>query len=288
MRLAHGYQIVCLWDLMKRLDPKFVLQLMNWFSFARIVEFEPSVLKYLALTGAQLPDEAQLFPADLVDKAGLQRVADKFEENGFVYSAGVLRDIAETYSPDPRARLSEVATAVRVELKSTLIMQIPPDKAKYYKSPRLFGEKVAEAFPSALVDIEEAGNCYAAGRNIACVMHLQRVLEVSLRALGQALNLDIEHLPSWDSMLTKIDGELQKRYKDKPPGWAADEQFYAEAAAFLREVKDAWRNPTMHVENKYDEEKAQEILDSVKKFMRHLSTKVREPLKADDHSPART
>ncbi len=54
------------------------------------------------------------------------------------------------------------------------------------------------------------------------------------------------------------------------------QEFCAEAAVLLRAVKIAWRNPTMHVENVYDEEKALDVLNSVKGFMRHLATRLSE------------
>lgn len=37
--------------------------------------------------------------------------------------------------------------------------------------------------------------------------------------------------------------------------------------AYLSSVKDAWRNSTMHVENKYTEEEAEAIFNSVKGFI---------------------
>ena len=41
-------------------------------------------------------------------------------------------------------------------------------------------------------------------------------------------------------------------------------------------VKDAWRNPTMHVEITYTEEMALDVFRHVQAFMRHLATKLSE------------
>ena len=60
------------------------------------------------------------------------------------------------------------------EMSHRLILQVEPLKAEYYEDPQPFGCEVCEAFPSAIVDLQEACTCYALGRNIACVMHLQR------------------------------------------------------------------------------------------------------------------
>jgi hypothetical protein len=44
----------------------------------------------------------------------------------------------------------------------------------------------------------------------------------------------------------------------------------------LRAVKDAWRNPTMHVRIAYDEEESRDVWNTVRVFMRHLATKLEE------------
>jgi hypothetical protein len=44
--------------------------------------------------------------------------------------------------------------------------------------------------------------------------------------------------------------------------------------AKLRAVKDAWRNPTVHLERNYDEKQAIAVFNAVGAFMRHLSTKL--------------
>ena len=40
-------------------------------------------------------------------------------------------------------------------------------------------------------------------------------------------------------------------------------------------VKNAWRNPTMHIEKRYDQDEATLILKSVEAFMRRMSTKLK-------------
>ena len=130
---------------------------------------------------------------------------------------------------------------------------IASDKLDYFEQPRKeFGEDTIAKFQPVGSDVEEAGKCYAAGRDTACVFHLMRVMEVGLRALGSSLNdprLDPKRNPSWDSILKKCDEELGKALKDRAVEWRDDDAFYSTATANLRAVKDAWRNPTMHVEN---------------------------------------
>jgi len=148
-----------------------------------------------------------------------------------------------------------------------------------YLSPEPFGQEVHSRFHTANYDMNEAGKCLSFGRNTAAVFHLMRVLEVGLRALGKALNdpsLDSKRNPNWETILRKCDQELQKPHKDRSPEWAADEPFFSTATVNLRAVKDAWRNPTMHVEQVYDDEQAREVWSSARAFMRHLATKLQD------------
>jgi hypothetical protein len=102
-------------------------------------------------------------------------------------------------------------------------------------------------------------------------------MEVGLRALAASLNdprLDPKRNPSWDAILKKCDEELEKSIKDRSPEWRQEDAFYSTATANLRSVKDAWRNPTMHVEQNYDPEIAMDIWNAVRGFMRHLAKKL--------------
>ena len=44
--------------------------------------------------------------------------------------------------------------------------------------------------------------------------------------------------------------------------------------AHLNNVKDAWRNPTMHSKHRYTQEEGQTILDNVTAFITHLANRV--------------
>jgi hypothetical protein len=148
------------------------------------------------------------------------------------------------------------------------------------KLPReLFGDEVVGSFPSSLRDIEDASKTLAYGQGTACVFHLMRVLECGLRALAVSLNdsrINPKTNPSWENILSKCDEELQKPLAKRSAEWKTDEPFFSSATANLRAVKDAWRNPTMHVEIFYDPEMAKDVWHSSRAFMRHLATKLRE------------
>ncbi len=172
-----------------------------------------------------------------------------------------------------KSQIYELQSRIQDELSHMELWLITKEDRRFIKTDP-FGPDIPNKFAQARDDIEEAGKCLAYGRGTACVFHLMRVMEVGLRALGASLNdprLDPKRNPSWDSILKKCDEELLKPIKNRSAEWQQDDAFYSTAAAQLHAVKDAWRNPTMHVERKYTPEEAEEVWNAVRAFMRHLS-----------------
>jgi hypothetical protein len=173
-----------------------------------------------------------------------------------------------------QALCGELERLIQWEIGERLFLYIPPKRAEKYHQPDLFGAEVRNAFPSAGFDIEESGNCFAAGRFTASVMHLGRVVEVALRTLAES-ELGLPHRHDWGKSLSDIEKELEKRYK-AAGARTPDEMFYAESAAQIGHIKTAWRNPTMHVDRIYTEEIAEAIMGAIKSFMRHLADRIHE------------
>lgn len=169
---------------------------------------------------------------------------------------------------------SYITQSFHDELEDIYLLHVASARQDLWEARQLFGSEVAKSFASASADIEEAGKCLALERYTACVFHLMRVMEVGLRALGKSLNdasIDPAKNPSWKDILRKCEGELAKASKDRCAEWRADDQFFSAATANLLAVKDAWRNPTMHVEINYTEETALDVFNVVKSFMRTLA-----------------
>jgi hypothetical protein len=173
--------------------------------------------------------------------------------------------------------LPEAMNRIEDECQRRKVMVIAPDYEKYFSNAQFFdptdenSAKVSLQFPSTAEDIAESGKCLACGRPTACVMHLNRIMESGLKALATALGSGPQN--DWGKYLSKIDEELQLRIKSSGSR-TTDEQFYAEAHLTCDSVRRAWRNPTMHVDKTYTEERAEEILIAVRSFMRHLATKL--------------
>lgn len=171
---------------------------------------------------------------------------------------------------DIAVELGHLSEIIHSELESHVFFYIEPTKAHLYSQPELFGLQVAERFPSASDDIEEAGKCLALNRGTACVFHLMRVLEAGLYTLASDLSIEqIEE--NWQNVIEQIQKAIKSLSKTD-----ARKDLYADAATHFMHVKDAWRNRTMHIGRIYTDEKAQQIFDNTKGFMQALATRLSE------------
>ena len=183
-------------------------------------------------------------------------------------------------SSEIQSLLVELNKRIEVELKAHTYLCIPKEQADFYKNPLKEWQTMIAAFPKATYDIEEASKCLSFRRNTACVFHLMRVMGAGVTALGKSINeptLDASHNLTWDNVLRRCAKELEKPFKEMSPVWQSDKQFYATATTKLFAVKDSWRNPNAHeLGDKYTNEEAEDIYRTIRSFMRHLATKLKE------------
>lgn len=147
--------------------------------------------------------------------------------------------------------VADIHRRIHDELEDLELWQVSSEHLKYLTPDPL---KLDGKFGATYRDAEEAGKCLAYDRGTACVFHLMRIMECGLRALGVSLNdstLDPKTNPTWEKILGRCDREMQKPLGERADEWKQDEGFYSTATANLRAVKDAWRNPTLHVERDY-------------------------------------
>jgi hypothetical protein len=236
----------------------------------------PPTSKYGDLTLAILGKEAALDETSAAHIAGSIRgmVAGLTSRMAFpsvVAQSKRLSDAVEK-GEGPKAiigLLAELKSRLLDELNEREFYYVQPERVKFYKEPMLMGKEVNDRFPLAIDDIEEAGKCLALGQGTACVLHTMRIIECGLKALGKALN--VPYAPSWEAYLKQISDNIAKKHKNKTAKWKRDQAFYRDVSGDLLTIKQAWRNPTMHVERKYSVEEAEQIFVAAKNFMGRLA-----------------
>jgi len=177
---------------------------------------------------------------------------------------------------EARENMKTLQDIIKTELGKRLFMFVPQKQAQWYDKENAFGDKVSNAFRSAVEDIKEAGTCYATGRYTACVFHLMRVLEHGLRALAKDVELSFD-VEQWYDIINKIEKEIKKA-QSLPKSTEKSERlkFLSEAAKEFTYFKDGWRNYVSHNRSNYDGPQALSALNHVSSFMAHLATKLKE------------
>jgi HEPN domain-containing protein len=158
------------------------------------------------------------------------------------------------------------------ELEMRHVFVLDAEHAAYFEGAALSPQVTAQ-FPSAAYDLDEAGKCLSLARSTAAVFHLMRAMEVVLRAVRACIGIQIPlegTERNWGTILRRISETLDHR-----KGFAENDLF-REMCALLHSVKDAWRNNTMHVENKYTEEEAEHVYRTVRGFMKKVAARMDE------------
>ena len=165
---------------------------------------------------------------------------------------------------------------VQADLFSRLLLVLEPQKAHFYGREQPFGVEVTLSFPSTEYEIREAGDCYALGRNTACVFHLMRVLEKGLRAMAKRLRVPCE-VENWFHMIGEI-GKAVRRIEQetRSPEKIRKLKFYGDCATEFSFFQHAWRDHVMHAQAEYGEKEAFDIMCHVEAFMRKLSVELSE------------
>ena len=175
------------------------------------------------------------------------------------------------------AEITDLQTRVRDEFVTRYVLVVPSNRVGFYEPLKpLFGAKVEAGFNSVEFDISEAGKCFATARYTACVFHLMRVLETGIGSIARCLGVPDpvkEAERNWGAMLRHINDSIKAK---KSAMSEHDTELFSGAYIALDKVRSLWRNPTMHVGNKYTEEEAKEIWDAVSVVMKKLASRMDE------------
>lgn len=152
---------------------------------------------------------------------------------------------------------------------------VSPDDSPWYSAKMPLGQKVLDNFGSASYDVEEAIKCRVLGRHTACVMHLMRVCEIGLKAYGTSLGVMTRITNAqadWGTILRIANDEIQKLNKSGDPTWTTDKRrFFEETHAYLHSVRVAFRNRSMHADERYDYAQAKQIYEAVRVWIRFMA-----------------
>lgn len=253
----------------------------HWLiSLVEMIEFKPNPLiaatslMRLVRTWAILTETNRpIAPNALIPKA-CGTAIEECKELGLIVTKALLEELEKKANGALRNdQLSTLVEAIELALNTELgalkIFRVAPAYSGYLNAGNEVGDDFQMAFPDALGDFEAAGQCIAFGLATAGVFHLMRVIEHGLRDLSAQLG--IPYAPSWEAHLVQIASRIQVKHKTKTVGWKRDEAFFRDVTGDLVTIKQAWRNPTMHIVRHYQQHEAAEVFTAVRQFMRRLS-----------------
>jgi hypothetical protein len=176
--------------------------------------------------------------------------------------------------------MTHISGTLRRELSLINVFVLEKDKTEYFDPPEcLFGKTFETKFPLAVFEVDEAAKCFALSRDTAAVFHLMRAMEICIRATARCLGIPDPTAPrerNWGDILKKIKDSIDGKNVAKPWTNSEDREFFESAYVSLDAVRVAWRNTTMHVENKYASEEAEHIFVAVRGFCKTLSSRLDE------------
>lgn len=153
-----------------------------------------------------------------------------------------------------RNQLNSLIVCINAETSVSLAHVMTPEQQKLFAPKTAHWPDVRSALPDAAFDIDEAAKCLALGRHTAAVFHCMRILEACLSKIQTDLNLQIGNNPNWGVSLRS----LKDHITNKGSQWS-HKNHYLNLLNHFQCIKDALRNPTMHMERIYVFEEAQLI-----------------------------
>ena len=268
----NPHRPVSLWHMLKAHAEMLV-------SMGRIMGTYAEILRPGAHQDSPLDDRSQKQMLDLL--RALERHAQAFGlEVTRQFANGMVQDFEATppMAATVATQFDALYRATHYELKSELFTYIPKHRASYLPFDvidRTFGERVHQAFPSAVPDMRSAGHSFAVGLYTAAVFHCMRVLELGLREVARTLEAKtrrpIEY-ENWGEILKAIGARIKElenlSAKSANKGQL---QFFSEVASAFWFFKEAWRNHVSHSRVHYEEPQAKSILDRVADFMKKIA-----------------
>jgi hypothetical protein len=180
-------------------------------------------------------------------------------------------------------QIQMIREALQDDLSERTVFLPSREQARFFENPKIFGEKVHVAFPSARSDIREAGKCYATDNFTACVFHLMRVAERGMRVLAKDLKVKkvgkhpLEY-SEWGAICKALAAKVsQLQQAPRGPKKAAALKRYADAASQADYINEIWRKDVAHSRGAYNQPEALNVMTRVREFMLSLASWAKEP-----------
>jgi hypothetical protein len=284
-----------LWSLLQLLDRFNNVELTALVAMIQSLRLSYEQTRTSVGGGRSLSDTNRKTVLDLANRAHALFSSIGFRQSAEL-SQAMVRDIERSESLDYSSTVTHLRSleqcALR-EIASFHFVQIRRDRENFFpfyqdskdhKKYFWFGPEVDKAFPSAKIDISEAGYCLSVEANTAAVYHLMCAVEHGLRALARDRRVSFLKGPLALQQWGEILRELEKKVSNidnwpKSMAREAASEFFNKAMKDCASFNGAYRRHIAHARRHYDRHEALSVMTHVRSFMQHLSTKISEKKK---------
>jgi len=277
---SHG--LVSLWDMYK-LEAKLFVELIS--SIENIIVMMENIRSDRSQTIARiiLDDAHEAEPLTQVATFNLECIKVLCTSLRCDQSAMFADEVAEELARQDCSlgkaiqRFRDLIGSVRRELATEFIYVTDRQYSRFVEPDEEIKGVLDRRYDRSIFDFREAGKCLAFGRPTACVLHLMRALEAPLADFASELDITVGEKDTWGSILDKCRIELRVRDEGKSRKWASasERRFFHDAAASLRHIQIALRDPSFHaIKEKYTPEEARLEYENIRKFLIQMDQKL--------------
>ena len=174
--------------------------------------------------------------------------------------------------------LKAISDCIAIEMKQTLFLYVPTERARWYVEPLKDWERVIETVPGTIHDIEEGSRSFALDRYGAAVFHMMQVAEHGALEVGKLIDLN-DPKAGWRSVrLAMIRIVQNTEYKKLTPLEQKHFPLLEQLLPLMLSMERAWRDKISHAANRlilinteFQSYVAEEIISATRAFMRRLA-----------------
>ncbi len=140
----------------------------------------------------------------------------------------------------------------------------------------LFGLLVDSKFPSVIDESQESAKCFALSRYTASAFHSLRCLEAGIRAICRCLGIPDPLTGAernWSNISKSIKVAMDAKWPGKADKMTQDYVLFDQIHAAISAMQNPYRNETMHLSARYDEDGSRHLIEMVRGLMKRVSAR---------------
>jgi len=252
------FKIVSLWEVLDFYADKFS-KICRWLTTISTTVHVTSIQR-ISIRPMGGPPDAEI----LTTLRWLYDLLVDLEIQGAAASAGRLLSDLQEQAVISNSLLKhdcdELMRGIMDEFRGRLVLAVRSGHAKFYKiDGTILGKNTICDLPALEEDAIQAGNCFALGRYTACAFHLMRIMEYVVRQFAGKLHVTInDDEDTWGTILDHVWNQEINKWPKSPT-----KRTYTACWRSIDGLRRR-RNDIMHHKEHYTEERARDLIGTVK------------------------